>query len=80
MPLALTVPLTLAILDKGPLYGWLLGAQAIFALVAWCGLRGIGVPGARYAYYFVLLNLASLIALVRFLRGEKQVLWQPRTG
>ena len=80
VPLALTVPLTLAILDQGPLYGWLLGAEAIFALVAWCGLRGIGVPGARYAYYFVLLNLASLIALVRFLRGEKQVLWQPRTG
>jgi hypothetical protein len=34
----------------------------------------------RYCYYFMLLNWASAVALVRFLRGEKQVLWQPRTG
>jgi len=35
---------------------------------------------ARYCYHFLLLNWASAAALVRFLRGEKQVLWQPRTG
>jgi glycosyltransferase involved in cell wall biosynthesis len=35
---------------------------------------------ARYCYYFLLPSWASAAALVRFLRGEKQVLWQPRTG
>ena len=35
---------------------------------------------ARYCYYFLLLNWASAVALWRFLRGQKQVLWQPRTG
>jgi len=41
-------------------------------------LRGFFL--ARYCYYFLLLNWASAVALLRFLRGEKQVLWQPRTG
>ncbi len=31
-------------------------------------------------YYFVLINIAAGHALVRFLRGEKQVLWTPRKG
>ena len=35
---------------------------------------------ARCCYYFLLLNWASAVGLVRFLRGEKQMLWQPRTG
>jgi cellulose synthase/poly-beta-1,6-N-acetylglucosamine synthase-like glycosyltransferase len=31
------------------------------------------------AYYLCLINLAAAVALVRFLKGEKQVVWQPRT-
>lgn len=31
-------------------------------------------------YYFMLLNLAAAHAAYRFVRGEKQVLWTPRTG
>jgi cellulose synthase/poly-beta-1,6-N-acetylglucosamine synthase-like glycosyltransferase len=30
--------------------------------------------------YFVLINLASVHAFVKFLRGQKQVIWQPRKG
>lgn len=30
--------------------------------------------------YFVLVNIASGLAFWRFLKGEKQVLWKPRTG
>jgi hypothetical protein len=41
-------------------------------------LRGVAL--ARYCYYFVLLNCASAVAFARFVRGEKQVIWQPRTG
>jgi cellulose synthase/poly-beta-1,6-N-acetylglucosamine synthase-like glycosyltransferase len=31
-------------------------------------------------FYFNLLNYASLVALIKFLRGEKQVIWNPRKG
>jgi cellulose synthase/poly-beta-1,6-N-acetylglucosamine synthase-like glycosyltransferase len=31
-------------------------------------------------YYFCLINIAAGHALVRFIRGEKQVLWTPRKG
>ena len=34
----------------------------------------------RLMHYFVLLNLASLHAVVKFLQGKKQVLWVPRKG
>ncbi|MBV9344912.1 MAG: glycosyltransferase family 2 protein, partial [Gammaproteobacteria bacterium] len=56
-------------------------ALAALALLAWRGpapLRRLGV--ARYAQYFLLLNWASAVAVLRFLRGQKQALWQPRTG
>lgn len=32
------------------------------------------------AHYFTLVNLASLIAFARFIRGEKIVTWKPRAG
>ncbi len=84
------VPLTVAafmnwwLLPRGWPYGLLAAGQAVAAvlgLIAALGptrLRGFGP--ARYVYYFVLLNWASAVAFSRFLRGEKQVLWQPRTG
>ena len=69
-------------------YGWIYGALAavqccvgVLVLVAVYGparLRRLGL--AHYSYYFLLLNWASAAAFGRFLRGEKQVLWQPRTG
>lgn len=31
------------------------------------------------AYYLCLINVAAAVALARFIRGEKQVVWQPRT-
>jgi cellulose synthase/poly-beta-1,6-N-acetylglucosamine synthase-like glycosyltransferase len=43
---------------------------------------GASVPARllRLAHYFLLLNIASAVAFWRFLRGEKQVVWQPRVG
>jgi cellulose synthase/poly-beta-1,6-N-acetylglucosamine synthase-like glycosyltransferase len=49
-------------------------------LLALAGAAGLSVGPARYAFYFLLLNLASARATWRYLRGEKQVLWQPRVG
>jgi len=51
----------------------------VLALAA-LGAAGVRAAPARYAYYFALLNVASAVALRRYLRGEKQVLWQPRVG
>jgi glycosyltransferase involved in cell wall biosynthesis len=66
---------TYAALAVGQVSGALL---ALLALAGPVSLRGFGL--ARYCYYFLLLNWASAVAFARFLRGEKQVLWQPRTG
>ena len=44
------------------------------------GPRGLSFAPVMVPYYFSLLNLACLHAFGRFVRGQKQVLWQPRTG
>ena len=84
LPLALAAVLNWLLLPRGPIYLLLAACQACLvalALVARFGptpLRRVAL--ARYCYYFLLLNWASAAALWRFLRGEKQVLWQPRMG
>lgn len=50
-------------------------------------ILGVLVPNSQFLQrigalpsYFVLVNVASGLAFWRFLKGEKQVLWKPRTG
>jgi hypothetical protein len=43
---------------------------------SWLAQRSL----VRFCRYFFLLNIASLVAFLRFVRGQKQVLWQPRVG
>jgi len=38
------------------------------------------VPGAKFAFYFCLLNASALSALAKFLKGDIQVLWTPQRG
>jgi cellulose synthase/poly-beta-1,6-N-acetylglucosamine synthase-like glycosyltransferase len=84
LPLAAAAVLNWLLVGHGWVYDALAALQscaAVLALLAACGplrLRGFGL--ARYSYYFLLLNWTSAVAFARFLRGEKQVLWQPRTG
>ena len=84
LPLAAAAVLNWMLLGHGWVYGALAALQCcamLLALLAAIGptrLRGLGL--ARYCYYFLLLNWASAVAFARFLRGKKQVLWQPRTG
>ncbi len=82
LPLTLAAVLNWLLFSSSWVYVVLAGGQAcIFALgmLARRGpLRRVAV--ARYCYYFLLLNCASAVAMLRFLRGEKQVVWQPRTG
>jgi hypothetical protein len=40
-------------------------------------------PGGKVlklSLYFVLVNLASAVATLRFLRGERVATWNPRVG
>jgi cellulose synthase/poly-beta-1,6-N-acetylglucosamine synthase-like glycosyltransferase len=84
LPLAAAAVMNWLLVKRGWIYGVLAVGQCCTALLA---LLAVGGPPrlrrfflARYCYYFLLLNWASAVALVRFLRGQKQVLWQPRTG
>lgn len=84
IPLLLAVLLNWYLLPQGGIYVLGAIAQALFAILVLAAaldarLLGQSAP-ARYCYYFFLLNWASAVAFVRFLRGHKQVLWQPRTG
>lgn len=57
------------------------GVFAVFVIAALVGPSCVGRSAlGRYCLYFALLNWASAVAFVRFVRGQKQVLWQPRVG
>lgn len=84
-PLTAAMILNWMLLDHGAIYALGAAAQVLFAAacgVAAAGSRTTGAAFApvRYCFYFFLLNWASAVAFVRFVRGQKQVLWQPRTG
>ena len=42
--------------------------------------RGLHVDIFYIPYYFTLINIATAHAFLKFLMGEKQVLWTPRKG
>ncbi len=75
---ALVANLVLAVGVGGP-WLWLLAAQAAFYLAAAAGQLPFGRSRLlSLPYYLCLVNAASLVALARFLRGRKQILWTPR--
>jgi cellulose synthase/poly-beta-1,6-N-acetylglucosamine synthase-like glycosyltransferase len=80
-PLAAAVVINWALVDQGPVYAAAAAGQVLFALACLAAGKGLSnwAP-ARYCFYFFLLNWASAVAFTRFLRGQKQVLWQPRVG
>lgn len=84
IPLLLVFITNILLLPAGPVYPLLLSGQLLFYFLAWLGYRSEGRGDSpRYLalpYYFTLLNLASLHAAWRYLKGEKQVIWKPREG
>ncbi|MGF2735002.1 glycosyltransferase family 2 protein [Marinobacter sp. DUT-1] len=85
IPLAVFTLATLLLMPKGGIYPLaFLGLVALYGL-AWIGRknesegRNFG-PLYSVPYYFLLLNVASLKAVMAFLRGEKRVVWKPRKG
>jgi len=60
----------------------LLAGQVVFYGMALAGhlSRGRDLPAVvTLSYYLCVINLASGLAFVQFLRGKKKVLWKPRT-
>jgi cellulose synthase/poly-beta-1,6-N-acetylglucosamine synthase-like glycosyltransferase len=84
IPLSVACVLNWMLLPRGGIFEVAALLQCAAAVLVYLVLRGPssvrGFSLARYCYYFLLLNLASAVAFARFLRGEKQVLWQPRIG
>jgi len=72
----------LALVGTAPVWDALLVLQAFFYGLALVGLLLKGrrlPPPLSFPFYLCLLNAAAGNALIRFLRGERQVTWTPRT-
>jgi cellulose synthase/poly-beta-1,6-N-acetylglucosamine synthase-like glycosyltransferase len=84
LPLAVAVLLSLSLMTRGGLYAGLAVAEGMFGVLVLTALLGPQTIArsapSRYCFYFALINWASAVAFVRFVRGQKQVLWQPRMG
>jgi hypothetical protein len=66
---------------QNTLYAIVFGAQVVFystAGISWCFERvGVRVPGLVLPQYFVITNLASVLAFIKLIRGERYVKWEP---
>lgn len=84
MPQVVALSCNLALLGRGGFYLWLMAAQGLFYGLALIGYLTRDSQRntflATAPYYLTLLNLACAHATFRFLKGEKQVMWKPRTG
>lgn len=81
LPLLLLLPLSILLAGVGPIYALALWLQAGFYLVALTGgLSNAPSTVLGLPWYFVLVNVAAAQAFWKFIRGQKQVIWQPRIG
>ncbi len=82
--MAMAFVLNVFLFTRTLVYKALLAMQALFysaAIAGWALGSRRPVPRILYVpYYFCLVNLAAGHALLKFLRGEKQVVWTPRKG
>jgi cellulose synthase/poly-beta-1,6-N-acetylglucosamine synthase-like glycosyltransferase len=55
--------------------------QAMFylaAIMGWiCDRLGLRIGPLGFPYYFALANAASLVAFIKFMRGQAHVIWEP---
>ena len=72
------------IIGKHPLYlGFLalqLSAYGLAILGRWLSRFSSVASKMLVPYYFVILNVACVVALWKFMNGQKMVLWKPRVG
>jgi len=79
--LPVIVALNIVLLDRGPVYRWLLFGQAAFygltLLGLLCGRIGVRLPGLSALVFFNSTNLAYLASFLRYLRGDRMSRWVP---
>jgi cellulose synthase/poly-beta-1,6-N-acetylglucosamine synthase-like glycosyltransferase len=82
VPLALAFAANLLLIGSKPyaILFWIQLAAYSLAAVGWLSGGRIRFKPVFVPFYFCLINFAAGAALVRFLRGERQVLWTPRRG
>lgn len=71
------------VLARTPGYAALLGLQLLcytLAAVGWASGGRVRWKPVFVPFYFCLINVAAAVAFVRFLSGERMVLWAPRKG
>lgn len=72
-----------ALLVQHPGYAGLMGLQVLcytLAAVGWASGGRLRWKPVFVPFYFCLVNVAAAVAFVRFLSGERMVLWAPRKG
>ncbi len=84
IPQLLLLLCNLFLLGSGGFYLLFFLVQMLFFFLAWIG-HGADDSKDKPAwlalpYYFTLLNVSSAHAAWRYLKGEKQVIWNPRLG
>lgn len=83
-PLLLLLITNLCLFNQSIFYAIIFIAQLLFYALAFIGYQlqsGKSLPIYFSApYYFILINLASAHASMKFFMGEKQVIWVPRSG
>lgn len=83
LPLAGALVSSLLLAAQSGIYRVALMAQLLLLMLAWRGWlqrHGGSSKLVGFPYYFMLLNVASAHASLRFIRGERQATWAPRTG
>ncbi|HYE73814.1 MAG TPA: glycosyltransferase family 2 protein, partial [Blastocatellia bacterium] len=67
--------------NQSVLYWWACFVQIGFyllALLAWCGERlKVRLGPLAIPFFFILVNLATIIALLKFIKGDTQSRWEP---
>jgi cellulose synthase/poly-beta-1,6-N-acetylglucosamine synthase-like glycosyltransferase len=81
LPLVLAFIANSLALGAGRFYQYAFIAQLLFyfaAFAGWIGDRsGVKLGPLVLPYYFVLVNAASPVAFLKFIRGETHVVWEP---
>ena len=78
--LLLLFVISLALAGQGGIYLWVLIAQLAgygLALLGWVSRAARENSFVRLAFYFCQVNLAMADALLRFLKGERVITWDP---
>lgn len=82
VPLIIAFICNVALLGSGAFYNLALFAQILFYALAFIGHNNPESSNkwVGLAHYFCLINVAAAMASLRFVKGEKIVIWQPRQG